>query len=466
MSGATSVIEPSSTNTKFPSGEDSNSNGKLSDKDHEAIRLFEKAIDKEALGMMSDAVSFYRRAFRINEQVDILYRTQKVPHTINKLREEGGKNIAKRIDEEKVKKINVDELIESFIHTEAIAIDPNNPDQDDPNHLTIKLVNLGLETETIADIKPVSPLIHLPNEIWHNIMEILLLTSPESWFKFSITCKRNAYLGLGSSNIWRKLCYLVYSNQIYEENVLYLNARSVKTLDDDDSLPVPKDLVKILPQYNNSWKYMFHTRPFIKFLGCYISVVNYYGEGGKAEFSSSWSNPVRTITYYRYIRFYPDGSCVKVLSAMEPSKVVPHLSKYNVSNSIVGFVSDPSTTESSTQSQTQTQSQSQTSTSRSHTQQIKESQRIYHGKWTISTNGEIHIIIDNGSVPYYTFHYNFNIKTLGGIFKHNKLTWGRYYAIRKKMSEDDDRQGEETEFSLKNEKPFKFSRVKSYRIDN
>lgn len=422
----------------------------LSQKDHEAIALFEKGIEKESHGSMSDAVEFYRRAFKINEKVDLLYRTKKVPDNVHKLKQEGGKNIAKRLDEAKVRSINVDKLLESFAGAEVHAPDPNNPDHHNDEMLTIKFENMNMENnDEVADPKPVSPLLYLPNDIWMNIFEILMIVSPESWFSFSITCKRNAFLGLGSKNLWRKLCYLIYPHQAYYENKLYL--QSTQTPGESSSsasLPVPLDQLQILPQYNDSWKFMLHNRPFIKFLGCYISVINYYSEGGKAEFSMSWSNPVKTITYYRYLRFYPDGTCVKVLSILEPNKVIPRLLKYNTDRSILHTIPEAN------------------KTGNANAQIPTEGHNIYHGTWSISTTGEVHMEINEGSVPYYYFHYHFQIKTLGGIFKHNKLNWVKYYAIRKKMSDDDDREGEETLFPIKNEKSFKFLRVRSYSINN
>ncbi|KAL6451859.1 HRT3 F-box protein HRT3 [Candida maltosa Xu316] len=349
---------------------------------------------------MSDAVDLYRKAFRINDQVDQIYRSIHLPTALNKLQSERGKNYITRVDEHKVSKINVDELIASFKDTEAHAPDPLN--NEDPNALVL-----------------------LPEDIWIYIFELLIHSSPESWFSMAISCKRFAYLGFGKSTIWRELCKQVYPRQVYEENQYYLQNPSLGTdINDDDELPIP---------YKNSWKFMLQNRPFVKFLGCYISVVNYYSEGGKAEFSNAWSNPVKTITYYRYLRFYPDGLVLKVLTVLPPDGVIPYLSRLHEN-----LPDDEN----------------------------RNSHKIYHGKWTISSDGEVHIIIENGSVEYLTFHYWFKVKTLGHINKHAKLSWIKYNSVRKPISEEDDRIGEIMEFSIRNEKPFKFSRVKSYTLTN
>ncbi|CUM63705.1 uncharacterized protein PRCAT00001289001 [Priceomyces carsonii] len=449
MNGGTSVIEKN-YNVEELLRQKGEKKDYVSDRDHEAISLFEKAVDRESHGLMSDAVEFYRRAYKINEQVDLLYRTQKLPHAVKRLQEEGGKNITKKVDEEKVKAIDVDKLLQSFAYAEVTAPDENSIDPQDS--LVIKFANLGSNSqEKDLTVTEISPLMSLPSEVWNKILEHLIVMEPDSWFNFSITCKRNAYLGFGSSQLWQKLCYLVYPNQIYYENLVCMQNRTPsEPLINSDSLPVPLDQLVVLSQYKNSWKYMLRHRPFIKFGGCYISVVNYYSEGGKTEFSDSWSNPVRTITYYRYLRFYPDGTCVKVLSSLEPNKVVPYLLKLNTLRSLQHL--DSTDLENGNNS--------------SH---IKESHKIYHGRWCLTTLGEVHIEINEGSVPYYDFYYRFEIKSLGGIFIHSKLTWIKYFAIRKKLpgeSHQDERVGEEINFSLKNEKPFKFLKVRSYRTDN
>lgn len=422
--------------------ENGESEPSLSNNDREAIDLFEKAIEKESTGKMSDAIELYRKAFKLNEKIDLVYRKTEVPNKVEKLKETHGLNSTIKVDEEKVKAIDVDKLLLSFEHEEAKAPNPEDPNND---NMVIKFANLGVDNHEKVIVKPVSPLVHLPNDIWVYILEILLITEPQSWIQFSTTCKKFAYLGLALNDLWRKLCYLIYPLQNYEENQAYIEANQTVSNDLKD-LPIPKDQLEIVPSYGNSWKQMLHERPFVKFKGCYISVINYYSEGGKPEFSNSWSNPVKTITYYRYLRFYPDGTCIKVLSTLEPYRVVPQFLKFNLLRNITSALDQVKIV--------------------GHHRSVKDSHRIYHGKWTISTTGEMHITIDEGSVPYYSFHYHFQIKSLGKIFKFNKLNWIKYYTVRKQMSDDDDMVGEVSYLTLKNEKPFKFLRVKSYDVDS
>lgn len=415
----------------------------LSDTDNEAIHLFEKAVEKEGTGLMSDAVEFYRKAFKLNQQVDLLYRKEVVLPKITEAKQEVGKNLAKKVDDAKVRKINVDKLLASFEHIEAVA--PTGMEESD---VTIKISKIGIDEE-IVDLKPISPLMNLPIDIWCHILEILLEIGPDSWFNFSITCKKNAYVGFGSKSIWRKICELVYTNQVYYENQAFLENNQVSDPEVDKAdlvqqLPVPMNQLQILPQYQMSWKYMLHNRPFVKFLGCYISVVNYQSEGAKHANSLSWSNPIRIITYYRYLRFYPDGSCVMALTHREPAFIVPILLKYN-SEAKTGMIKQEIL---------------------EGIQHTSDDLRIYHGFWTLSLANEVHVQLQEGSAPYYTFHYHFEIDNLGGIFNHAKLKWLKCYGVRRKMMENDEREGQISDLSIKKESPFKFSRVKSYTLYN
>ncbi|CAK7902281.1 F-box protein Hrt3p [[Candida] anglica] len=409
---------------------------KLAARDVQAMKLFEQAVEKEGHGLMSEAIEYYRKAFKINEQIDLLYRKHKVPQNVEKLKNDRGKNSAVKLDEEKIKKINVDDLLDSFEGLNISVVedlkveelegddsDTENIDGDDQQRSNEE--NVAVES---------SPLLRLPNDTWVSIFEILLITSPESWFNYSITCRKNAFLGLRSSILWKRLCTMIYPNQHYEENQLFLVNRTLGDDINENNLPIPRDPHLIVPQYGNSWKRMLNDRPFLKMLGCYISVVNYYSEGG-VGFSSSWNNPIRIITYYRYLRFYPDGTCIKLLSNLEPNVVVPHLSRKDL-NALGNDNTSP-----------------------------KEGRRIYSGKWTINSEGEVHVIISDGSVSIYNFHYHFQIKSSGPAFRHNKLIWKRYFTV-KKIRDEADWEDEESDFSLKNEKPFLFSRVRRYNVDN
>lgn len=420
------------------------------DENTEALRLFDKATEKEQHGLMSEAVSYYRQAFKLNSQIDKVYREHKLPSAHAKLAQSHGKNFGRTVDKVKLQAIDVEKLLQSFASETPRAPDPSNPDHYDDDHVAIKFANLGIDNhESYVDLAPVSILTKLPQELWIRILVLLLEIDPHAWFNFGITCKKHAYYAFGTSQVWKRMCYMVYPYQSYRENNTGNNVNNmvnmVNTVTFNKPLSAPIDPELLLLQYGGSWKEMIRKRPYIKFLGCYISVVNYYSEGGRSELSTNWNNPVRTITYYRYLRFYPHGECIMALTRLEPNKVVPQFLKHNELQRLLR------------------------NTENRDPQNIniaEEPHKIFHGKWSIAGGDTVHIEINNGSVSYYDFHYYFHIRNLGGAPNHSKLSWISFNATWKSVPGHEDRQDEIVDFSLKNEKDFKFLRVKLYTVDN
>jgi len=58
--------------------------------------------------------------------------------------------------------------------------------------------------------------------------------------------------------------------------------------------------------------------------GCYMSKVSYFREGDPTVMSPYYS-PFQCVVYYRYIRFFPDGTVYYVTTNSEPEMVVPKL---------------------------------------------------------------------------------------------------------------------------------------------
>ena len=78
----------------------------------------------------------------------------------------------------------------------------------------------------------------------------------------------------------------------------------------------------------STWRHMFIERPRVNFDGCYISKTSYlrYGE---RNFQDHFYRPVHLIEYYRYVRFFSDGTCLMITSADEPAQVVGKLKNRN-----------------------------------------------------------------------------------------------------------------------------------------
>lgn len=71
------------------------------------------------------------------------------------------------------------------------------------------------------------------------------------------------------------------------------------------------------------WRKMYLQRPHLLFNGCYISRSTYVRQGEQGM--DSFYRPFHMVAYYRYLRFFPDGSVLMMCSPDEPVVVLPKL---------------------------------------------------------------------------------------------------------------------------------------------
>lgn len=105
------------------------------------------------------------------------------------------------------------------------------------------------------------------------------------------------YLCARDVEIWKSACVKCWGRNILSEKSKYL-----------------------------SWRQMYIERPRVCFGGCYISKTSYirYGE---RSFQDQYYRPVHLIEYYRYLRFFPDGSILMMTTSEEPAQIVQKLKK-------------------------------------------------------------------------------------------------------------------------------------------
>ncbi|KAH3670957.1 hypothetical protein OGAPHI_000668 [Ogataea philodendri] len=346
-------------------------------KEQIALEFFELGSKKELEGSLSEAVGYYRKAFKLDEKVDLRYREKLVSSQPAPEKRKDGiiYDQTKKLD---LSKIKVEPLLKSFHDSVFHPIDEEQP--------------ILLET--------------LPDEVITNLLDTLLCMDGPSWLNFAMTCKKLSWLGFVQTANWQRLCMLVYPRQVYDDAQRVLNK-------------VTADQWQMVVHWDHDWRKMLCERPFIKFNGLYISAVNYQREGGRAEFSNQWNLPFRMITYYRYYRFFPDGSCQKLLTVLQPQEVVPKF--HRNWRELFG----PS-----------------------------EWEKVYEGTWSMSVDGSVQCNCE-GPVKMYRFVDEFQIVNGGRFARHHKLDWVRMGYIVKETSEEGD-------LEISNERSFAFSRVRSY----
>lgn len=192
--------------------------------------------------------------------------------------------------------------------------------------------------------------------------------------------------------------------------------------------------------YASSYRTMFRTRPRLRFNGCYIATANYTRAGATSTNTLTWGVPVHVVTYYRYLRFFPDGTCISLLTTSEPLDVVHHVTKANLHDHHTSNALPSSVMKSA-----------------------------LAGRWRLSspgsstldtvtgeaeTEGDVHIETA-GSVPRLTFKLLLALAHAGKGARNNKLAWKGFWS-HNRLTDD------WGEFGLRNDRAFYWSRVRSF----
>lgn len=59
-------------------------------------------------------------------------------------------------------------------------------------------------------------------------------------------------------------------------------------------------------------------------------MLKYHRPGQASVTQVTWNAPIHTVTYYRYLRFFRDGSCISLLTSVEPAEVVSMITRENL----------------------------------------------------------------------------------------------------------------------------------------
>ncbi|KAL4785475.1 hypothetical protein BJX76DRAFT_179564 [Aspergillus varians] len=278
-----------------------------------ALEHYERAVEKEAEGNLGDSLQHYRKAYRLDAAVDKEYRNKhfagawkKAPQTTTHIEP------TKAVPAEQPTSVPTPELIDSFASAPILSADPIFE----------------------GDPRPPCPIAHVPSEVMVEILNHVALADPAAFCRMALVCKRFAYHFAHEQHIWKRLCQ---SSEFGFESMHYSFACDIHgnpeyTLAPQPRYtPFPSDIPIELPSPLSSWSEVFHTFPRIRFTGIYISTVNYTRAGAASSYSSiSWNSPIHIVTYYRYLRFYSDGTVIYLLTTVEPVDVVPYINKVNV----------------------------------------------------------------------------------------------------------------------------------------
>ncbi|KAL8909477.1 MAG: hypothetical protein Q9207_000157 [Kuettlingeria erythrocarpa] len=428
-----------------------------------ALEHYEKAIEREDQGNLGDSLKLYRQAFRLDAGVDRIYKNKHYPT--------------------KIKPINPNP-------SNAPATVPNTAHHslDGPFNSSMSQLIASFSTSTVPVASPPAegspsppcPIAHIPSEILTEVLLRTAIADIASFARLSRVCKRLAYLVATEDRIWERICHGIecgfaamhyawattitghaLSDDAFEasEDLASTDPLDISALSLTDNIPsgtihplthFPISL-PLTPTYP-SYRTMLRTRPRIRFNGCYISTVNYHRPGASsAPSNATYTSPVHIVTYYRYLRFFRDGTCLSLLTTTEPADVVHHLTKENL-----------------------------------HTHHNRESmlssavmRHALRGRWKLSGSldllpcsprvsepmgepknsapeGDLHIETE-GVDPKYMFKMHLSLRSAGqaGGTRNNKLVWRGFWSYNR-LTDD------WAAFTLRNDRAFFWSRVKSY----
>lgn len=334
---------------------------------------------------------------------------------------------------------------------------------------------------------PSCPMANVASDVVVEIMSHLALMDPASLCRMALVCKRLAYHFAYEQHIWKRLCqstqfgfggmHYSFACDIHGHREYTLARRYT---------PFPQGIPLQIPKPLSSWSQVFQMFPRIRFTGVYISTVNYTRAGAASAYQSiSWNSPIHIVTYYRYLRFYPDGTVISLLDTTEPRDVVPHISKENLIAARSSHrhpqrrMSDPGSTVDGASDTVPPVAMAamkralrgrwhlgQPTPSDSNPGSMSERPSLPDKSRAASLDPRDVIIETEGVDPKYVYTLHLTLRspsssrTVNGNMTHNpskntKLVWKGYWAY-KKHSDD------WIEFPLRNDRAFIFRRVRGW----
>ncbi|KAI8093059.1 uncharacterized protein BX664DRAFT_328823 [Halteromyces radiatus] len=342
-----------------------------------AIERYIAGIKLEQQGSVSEALTCFQQAFKLNPDVDVAYSYKE-----RKLSSSSIFSTAEDVE-------NHQDHVTSIVSSTFASI------EDFIEHICQEG---ELTYNPLKKTKPIW-IIKLPGEIIVHILCHLILQSLGSIAQFGLVCKP-FFLLSRSPTLWR-----FASEHLFKQSYMSFEQSRQTQL-------------SLVDQYQGNWMRMLKERPRIRYDGVYISTCQYVRPGVS---ETAWTRPVHLVTYYRYLRFFPDGRVMNFISNDAPVQVVkllvPSFSK----------------------------------------------RQLFRGRFEWDGERKVIIHMKEDGRPNEQFIMNLNIKhpyqekrRKRGVYK---LTWESYVSHKV----DDD--SFINPYNLKLMKPFIFSAVTSYHVD-
>lgn len=335
----------------------------------------------------------------------------------------------------------------------------------------ISIAPAAPETD-LSDPEP-CPVATIPEELLVAVFHYVTLKDVGGLSRLAQVCKRFAYLVVTEDSIWKRLAFnskfgFTAMHYIYKCNLkgraLGELSPQLATLFEHAQLSIPDLTPKSYPTYRNQFRH----RPRIRFDGCYISNVNYQRPGAAQTSQYTWtSSPIHIVTYYRYLRFFRDGTLISLLTTAEPPDVVYYLTKEHLHERHTGALPSAIMKEALPgrwrltgpasfclpTSEIDGKLFTEDGSSRRPGEYAREPSSLED---SMEEEGTVHVETQ-GVIPKYMWKMAFTMGSSGRKegTRNNRLSWKGFWSYNR-LTDD------WGEFALKNDTPFYWSRVKSF----
>ncbi|KXS18638.1 hypothetical protein M427DRAFT_132580 [Gonapodya prolifera JEL478] len=346
----------------------------------EALRLYDLASTAERQGNLSKALEFYQSAHKLEGNIDQLYRRKWASNTLPTTTTTSTTSTDDH-----------DHIDLSYQYAASLDDVPSDPTTSLPLHETLARTPGGL---VITPRRPhrASPLTKLPGEVLLALLRAVGRVDFVALNNASEVCRR-LYVLARETGVWRDLCAVTYMGAGFG------GAASLAELE--------REVI-----VHGDWRRMLIHKPRLRLDGVYISRCNYWRQGHGEGFYT----PYILVSYFRFLRFFKDGSVVSVCTSLEPVEVVKLLRD-----------TDSPTT-------------------------AKQLKNICRGNWRL-TDKTLEIHLSDRERPRTKFAMRLAVNSVK-TGSHNALKWVRYTSRTGEL--------DEVAFPLKNLSTFHFSRVRSY----
>ncbi|KAI3635458.1 hypothetical protein MIR68_006096 [Amoeboaphelidium protococcarum] len=361
----------------------------------QAIQYYKEATQLERNGKLTEALTLYRKAYKLDEFVEDLIQIEL---------KSGGKSGQVNKNSDNLQSIKKGDKQLSDYDVEQLLNDLHN----------LKIENVIVKASNYRYNTHIS---QLPAEIFTSFIlpQVAQMDAP-SVERFGQVC-RQFYKYTRDDNLWKQVCRYYHRSSSQPPSI---------------ASPFPNAQL---------YRDLFLSTPRLRYDGVYISRCTYARQGLSEH---TFSQPYHLVVYYRFLRFYPDGSVISLLSNREPQEVISMMNQ------------DEYFAQQKTRSKQKVDALG-----------AKESgeDRLMRGMYFLDSDLNITNNNNKNNKGYAVkisledpvhrkdsvFHMVLNLSyTHRGAW--NKLGWSEYYSVKGSSS---------TEYSLHQFKPYYFSRVKS-----